>query len=253
MVAASQTACQTTPALDAAAPPQHQPHHPRHQRFSLQRLLSYVWRESLELRRDPVRGAMALLGSLILMFVMGYGISMDVEDLSYAVLDRDQSTLSSNYALSLSGSPYFIEKPMLHNEAEMDRRLQNGELALAIEIPPNFAQKTGSGQPVAVAAWIDGAMPSRAETVQGYVQAIHQTWLAEQIKAKIGASLGSAVTVETRYRYNPDVKSLPAMVPAVMPLLLLMLPAMLTALAVVREKELGSIINLYVKIGRAHV
>ncbi len=218
----------------------------RPNRFSLQRLLSYSWCEALDLKRDRIRAIMALLGSIILMLVMGYGISMDVEDLSYAVLDRDQSTLSSNYALSLSGSPYFIEKPMLHNEAEMDRRLQNGELALAIEIPPNFAQKTDSGQPVAVAAWIDGAMPSRAETVQGYVQAIHQTWLAEQIKAKTGASLGSAVTVETRYRYNPDVKSLPAMVPAVMPLLLLMLPAILTALSVVREKENGSIINLYV-------
>ena len=248
--ASPQTHADTTPvALDTDTAQMPQPHLQaayRPNRFSLQRLLSYSWCEALDLKRDRIRAIMALLGSIILMLVMGYGISMDVEDLSYAVLDRDQSTLSSNYALSLSGSPYFIEKTMLHNEAEMDRRLQNGELALAIEIPPNFAQKTGSGQPVAVAAWIDGAMPSRAETVQGYVQAIHQTWLAEQIKAKIGASLGSAVTVETRYRYNPDVKSLPAMVPAVMPLLLLMLPAILTALSVVREKENGSIINLYV-------
>ncbi len=248
--ASPQTHADTPPvALDTDTAQMPQPHLQaacRPNRFSLQRLLSYSWCEALDLKRDRIRAIMALLGSIILMLVMGYGISMDVEDLSYAVLDRDQSTLSSNYALSLSGSPYFIEKPMLHNEAEMDRRLQNGELALAIEIPPNFAQKTDSGQPVAVAAWIDGAMPSRAETVQGYVQAIHQTWLAEQIKAKTGASLGSAVTVETRYRYNPDVKSLPAMVPAVMPLLLLMLPAILTALSVVREKENGSIINLYV-------
>ena len=248
--ASPQTHADSTPvSLDTDTAQMPQPHLQaayRPNRFSLQRLLSYSWCEALDLKRDCIRAIMALLGSIILMLVMGYGISMDVEDLSYAVLDRDQSTLSSNYALSLSGSPYFIEKPMLHNEAEMDRRLQNGELALAIEIPPNFAQKTSSGQPVAVAAWIDGAMPSRAETVQGYVQAIHQTWLAEQIKAKTGASLGSAVTVETRYRYNPDVKSLPAMVPAVMPLLLLMLPAILTALSVVREKENGSIINLYV-------
>ena len=162
------------------------------------------------------------------------------------MLDRDQSTLSSNYALSLSGSPYFIEKTPLSNGNDMDTRLQNGELALAVEIPPDFAKKTSSGQPVVVAAWIDGAMPSRAETVQGYVQAIHQSWLLEQIKATTGMSIDSAVTVETRYRYNPDVTSLPAMVPAVMPLLLLMLPSILTALAVVREKENGSIINLYV-------
>jgi ribosome-dependent ATPase len=89
-------------------------------------------------------------------------------------------------------------------------------------------------------------MPQRAETVSAYVQGMHQQWMARQIFERTGQHLTSAASIETRYRYNPDVKSLPAMVPAVMPLLLLMLPAMLTALAVVREKELGSIINLYV-------
>ncbi|MGH8818555.1 MAG: ribosome-associated ATPase/putative transporter RbbA, partial [Achromobacter pestifer] len=68
-----------------------------HRGFSLQRALSYMWRESLELRRDPVRATLALVGSLLLMFVMGYGISLDVEDLRYAVMDRDQTTLSHNY------------------------------------------------------------------------------------------------------------------------------------------------------------
>jgi ribosome-dependent ATPase len=89
-------------------------------------------------------------------------------------------------------------------------------------------------------------MPTRAETVQGYVQGLHQHWLLEQASQRNAAGAMGAAVVETRFRYNPDVKSLPAMVPAVMPLLLLMLPAMLTALAVVREKETGSIINLYV-------
>jgi ribosome-dependent ATPase len=99
---------------------------------------------------------------------------------------------------------------------------------------------------VQIGAWIDGAMPQRAETVLGYVQGLHQQWLVDQIQARTGLAPTSLVDVEARYRYNPDVKSLPAMVPAVIPLLLLMLPAMLTALAVVREKELGSIVNLYV-------
>jgi ribosome-dependent ATPase len=102
------------------------------------------------------------------------------------------------------------------------------------------------GTPVQLGAWVDGAMPQRAETVQGYVQGMHQGWLAERMRERLGTAAGSAVSIETRYRYNPDVKSLPAMVPAQMAILLLMLPAMLTALAVVREKELGSIINLYV-------
>ncbi len=218
----------------------------RHQHFSLQRLLSYMWRETLELRRDPVRATLALAGSLILMFVIGYGINMDVENLRYAVLDRDQSTLSQSYTLNLSGSRYFLEQPPIPDYADLDRRMRTGELSLAVEIPPGFGRDVLRGKQVQIGAWIDGAMPMRAETVQGYVQGIHQQWLTTQLRERTGTKAQSAVAIQTRYRYNPDVRSLPAMVPAVIPLLLLMLPAMLTALSVVREKEMGSIINLYV-------
>ncbi len=219
---------------------------PRPSRFSPRRLLSYLWRESLELQRDPVRATLALAGSAILMFVMGFGISMDVEDLRYAVLDRDHSTLSENYTLSLAGSRYFVERPPISDYAELDRRMRSGELNLALEIPSGFGRDVLRGRNVEVGAWIDGAMPQRAETVGGYVQGIHQHWLAEQAVARTGGSAVGLAGIETRFRYNPDVKSLPAMVPAVIPLLLMMLPAMLTALAVVREKETGSIVNLYV-------
>ena len=216
------------------------------QSFSLQRLLSYAWRESLELRRDPVRATLALLGSLLLMFVIGYGISTDVNDLRYAVLDRDQTGLSHDYTLALSGSPYFLERPPLHSYAELDRRMQTGELSLVIEIPSGFARDATLGHNAQVGAWINGAMPSRAETVQGYVQGMHLLWLTQKSQRLNGKTYTNPVEVQTRFRYNPDIKSLPAIVPAVVPLLLLMLPAMLTALAVVREKELGAIINFYV-------
>jgi len=218
----------------------------RRSQFSLQRLLSYLWRESLELQRDPVRATLALAGSLILMLVMGFGMSMDVNDLRYAVLDRDQSSLSESYKLSLSGSRYFVERAPIADYADMDRRLASGELSLALEIPPGFGRDVLRAREVAIGAWIDGAMPSRAETVMGYVQGIHQHWLGEQATARGSAPAAGLAGIETRFRYNPDVKSLPATVPAVVPLVLLMLPAMLTALAVVREKETGSIINLYV-------
>ena len=95
-------------------------------------------------------------------------------------------------------------------------------------------------------------MPRRAETVQGYVMGMHQGWLQERASRKAGhlvvgnASPSIPAFVETRFRYNPDVLSLPAMVPADFPMLLMMIPAMLAALSVVREKELGSILNLYV-------
>ena len=241
----------TAPAQEAEeAPRQQEAQAPqgkyRRSRFSLGRMLSYMWRETLELRRDPVRLTLALGGSVLLLFVIGFGISLDVEDLTYAVLDHDQTTLSQNYTNNLAGSRYFIEKAPLRDYADIDRRMRSGELALAIEIPPGFARDVQRGAPAQVAAWIDGAMPMRAETVQGYVQGMHQGWLADQALHRYGLTMSSPVAIETRFRYNPDVKSLPAMVPAVIPLLLLMLPAMLAALSVVREKELGSIINLYV-------
>ncbi|WP_241051480.1 ribosome-associated ATPase/putative transporter RbbA [Achromobacter xylosoxidans] len=214
--------------------------------FSVQRMFSYMWREALELRRDPVRATLALAGSLLLMFVMGFGISLDVEDLRYAVMDRDQTTLSQNYSLNLAGSRYFIEQPPITSYQDMDARMRSGELSLAIEIPQGFARDAERGRNAQVGVWIDGAMPQRAETIRGYVLGMHQGWLQQQARERLGAAATQAVGIETRFRYNPDVRSLPAMVPAVIPLLLLMMPAMLTALAVVREKELGSIINLYV-------
>ncbi|MFP5506841.1 MAG: ribosome-associated ATPase/putative transporter RbbA, partial [Gammaproteobacteria bacterium] len=215
--------------------------------FSLRRLFSYTRREALELLRDPIRITMAALGSALLMVVLGYGISMDVEDLSFAVLDYDQTSVSRDYTLNLAGSRYFEEHAPLLSYADMDRRLRAGEISLAIEIPHGFARDLARGRGVEIGAWIDGAMPSRAETVRGYVQGMHQHWLAAKARELHGEAAGAGlVDIETRFRYNPDVSSLPAMVPAVIPLLLILIPAILAALAVVREKELGSIVNLYV-------
>ncbi|CAI9394070.1 MULTISPECIES: ribosome-associated ATPase/putative transporter RbbA [Citrobacter] len=220
---------------------------PPRQGFSLRRLFSYSRREALELRRDPVRSTLALLGTVILMLIMGYGISMDVENLRFAVLDRDQTVSSQAWSLNLAGSRYFIEQPPLISYDDLDRRMRSGEVAVAIEIPPNFGRDIARGTPVEIGVWVDGAMPSRAETVKGYVQAMHQSWL-QDVASRQPTPVGQSglMTIETRYRYNPDVKSLPAIVPAVIPLLLMMIPSMLSALSVVREKELGSIINLYV-------
>ena len=225
----------------------HSGHTAPRQAFSLRRLFSYSRREALELRRDPVRSTLALLGTVILMFIMGYGISMDVEDLRFAVLDRDQTLSSQGWSQNIAGSRYFIEQAPLRSYDELDRRMRDGELAVAIEIPPNFGRDIARGTPVQIGVWVDGAMPNRAETVRGYVQAMHLAWLQEMAGQQSSPNREtSLISIETRYRYNPDVKSLPAIVPAVIPLLLMMIPAMLSALSVVREKELGSIINLYV-------
>jgi ribosome-dependent ATPase len=215
--------------------------------FNLARALSYSRRESMELRRDPIRATLALLGSLILMVIMGYGISFDVEDIPFAMLDRDQTTISRDYTLNLAGSRYFIEHRPILDYQDLDRRMRAGEINLALEIPPGFGRDLAHGRPVAIAAWVDGAMPLRADTIQGYVKGMHSLWLASlAARQPSPTGRGTLLNIETRYRYNPDVKSLVAMVPAVIPLLLILIPAMLSALSVVREKELGSIVNLYV-------
>jgi ribosome-dependent ATPase len=219
---------------------------PARKRFSLRRLFSYTRRETLELRRDPIRGSMALLGSLLLLFIIGYGISLDVEDLTYAVLDRDQTTTSQAYTINLAGSRYFIEQAPLHDYDELERRMRSGEISLAVEIPPNFGRDLKRGAVPQIGMWIDGAMPMRAETIRGYVAGLHTSYLQELARKNSASTPSTLPTLEVRYRYNPDVESLNAMVPAVIPLLLMLIPAMLTALGVVREKELGSIINLYV-------
>ncbi len=214
--------------------------------FSLQRLLTYAYREYLELRRDPVRLTLALGGTLLLMFIIGYGINLDVNNLAYAVLDHDQTAASQDYALNLSGSKYFLQKPEIKSYDELDQRMKSGELSLALEIPPNYGRDLLRGARPTIGLWVDGAMPQRAETVLGYVQGMHIGYLSDLAVHRLGVKSGGLFNLETRYRYNPDVVSLVAMTPAVVALLLIFIPSMLTALGVVREKELGSILNLYV-------
>jgi ribosome-dependent ATPase len=211
--------------------------------FNLQRWFSCFWREYLELIRDPIRMTLALFGAIILMLVVGYGINMDVENISFAVLDRDNTIASQNYILNISGSRYFSEHAPVRDYDDLDRRMRSGELSLVVEIPPKFGLQVQKGESPEVSFWIDGAMPTRAETINGYVTSLHQKWLENR---SFQEEDHSQVYIETRYRYNPDVLSLPAMVPAMIPVLMLMIPAILAALAVVREKEMGSIINLYV-------
>jgi ribosome-dependent ATPase len=215
--------------------------------FNPRRMFAYTRREALELRRDPIRATLAIIGSVILLFVLGYGVSMDVENLTFAVLDRDDTAISRDYSLQIAGSRYFTEKPPIRDYADLDRRMRNGEIGLAIELPPGFGRDVSRGRHVAIGAWVDGANPTRAETLRGYVQAIHANWLTQKARELYGeAAIAGSYQLQLRYRYNPDVRSVVAMAPGIIPLLLIMIPAVLAALAVVREKELGSIVNFYV-------
>ena len=177
--------------------------------FSLRRLSAYSLREGLELLRDPIRLAFALLGTAILMLVFGYGITFDVEDLTYAALDRDRSQESQRYLEGLAGSRYFIERPPLLTHDEMDRRLASGDIVVAIEIPPGFGKAMLRGEVPEIGARIDGAMPFRAETVEGYIQGLHHGYLADLSRRDHGEAPNlSAAIIESRYRYNQAFASI---------------------------------------------
>jgi ribosome-dependent ATPase len=214
--------------------------------FSFQRMFAYTIRESLELLRDPIRLAFALFGTALLMIVFGFGISTNVDNLTFAVLDRDQTPESHAYLEELRGSAYFVEKQPLANYADIDRRLKNGDINTSIEIPPNFGVDLKRGRPVWVSAWIDGAMPFRAETIRGYLQGMHQLYLSDPAVKTTQAAAMPPADIEVRFKYNQDFDSVFAMVPSTVAMMLALFPAILMALAVVREKELGSITNLYV-------
>ncbi len=215
-------------------------------RFSLARLWAYARREAMELWRDPIRLAFALLGPVILMLGLGYGISFDVERLAFAVLDRDQSPESRAYIEHFDASRYFQQRRPIRGLRELDERLRSGKLALAIEIPPDFGKRVAQGRRPEVAVWIDGAVPFRAETISGYVQGVHRGYIEDLLLRTRGeVPQLEPIEVATRFRYNQAFRSVYAMVPGICMLLLILIPSTMTAVGVVREKELGSITNLY--------
>jgi ribosome-dependent ATPase len=214
--------------------------------FSPRRMFAYTIRETLELLRDPIRLGFSLFGTALLMLVFGFGVSTDVNNLSFAVLDNDQSPESRAYLEELRGSSYFTEKPPLADYGELENRLRSGNIKAAVEIPPGFGRDIKRGRPVWVGAWVDGAMPFRAETIRGYLQAMHALYLTDPAVKTTVSAAPLAADIELRFKYNQDFDSIYAMVPANMSLLLAIFPAILMALAIVREKELGSITNLYV-------
>ena len=215
--------------------------------FKFGRLFAYAKRETLELLRDPIRLSFALLGTVFLMIIFGYGITMDVNTTNFAVLDGDHTPESRAYISEFVGSSYFLEKPAIQSHLELDRRLRSGDIEVAIEIPPGFGRDVKRGRDVKIGAWVDGSNPFRAQTMRAYVEGVHQQYLSDvAVRGDDMQQADPPATIETRFRYNQDFQSIYAMVPSSLALLLVMIPSILMAVAIVREKELGSITNLYV-------
>ena len=214
--------------------------------IGMSRIWAFARREGIELMRDPVRLAFAFLGPLILLVTFGYGITFDVDRQAFAVLDRDRSIESRRFIEGFASSTYFSQRSPLSNEQEIDHRLTTGELRLALSIPPGFGADLLTGHRPEVGVFLDGANTHRAETVRGYVHGIVIDH-AQDVALRAGRPDAAAVPVslEPRYRYNQSFASVFAILPGSVMLIMALIPPMLASLGIVREREIGSISNLY--------
>jgi ribosome-dependent ATPase len=214
--------------------------------LSSARIWAFGRREGIELGRDPIRLTFALLGPVILMIAVGFGISFDVENLTYATVDQDRSAESRALGRQFSSSRYFQDRGDLDSAAGMAVALRKGDITIALVIPPDFGHDLLAGNRPEVALWLDGSNTVRAESARRYAEAAFMGFLTEMSRGATGQvpDLYPA-TIEPRFRYNQSFDSAYAIPPGVLMMMLIMIPTMMTALGIVREKEMGSITNLY--------
>lgn len=204
-------------------------------------------RECLEIWRDRARFVSVFLVPNILFVIFSFGLTLDMQNIAYVTLDNDRTPQSRTYVEGYQQSRFFKHIGTVPSSAELERRIEAGEARFAIEIPAGFGHDLWNGREPQVAVWIDGSMPFRSETLRGYVKAAHATSLCSAIRLETGARCNPApLHFAPRYWFNQGVKSKVAFVPGMIAAILLFTTAMSSALAVVREKELGTITNFYV-------
>jgi ribosome-dependent ATPase len=197
--------------------------------------------------RDPVRLMFAFVGSALLMLVFGFGITTDVEHIRWAPFDRDRTPGSRAYLEQFRGSPrYFRMMPPIFDDEEALKRLQSDDVSLVIEMPPRFGDDERRGASPEVFATVDGAMPFRSETIAQYVRGVNDKYLRDPGNGLDVQPKKFTARFASRFMYNPTFQSIYSIVPSVPALLLILIPAILMTVSIVREKELGSIINFYV-------
>lgn len=219
------------------------------------RIVAVAWKEWKETVRDRLFLLMAFLLPALWMVVFGYGLVLDVEHVPFAVLDRDQSSLSRDYFYRFIESRYFDYRGSVSDEREIDRLLGDTVIRMAIVVPERFEEQLLAGKSVTVQTLLDGTFPLYADITKGYVIAVNNSFTHELITdflTRTGGLLPAEarrltepVSLETRYLYNQEVRSTWSMVPALIMFTLMVASPLLTALGVVREKETGSIYNIY--------
>ena len=214
------------------------------------RMWAFAQREAMELRHDTIRLAFAILGPIIVLCVATWGLSFDVEGIRFSVLDRDQSTDSRRLVEHFAGSPHFVEQAPLNDASQIDAQMRSAQSWLVIDIPPGFGRDLVGGRQPEVGFFVDGGSLVRAAHTANSVKAVAIEHAVNFARTTPGAEVPTLpVNVEPRLSYNQSYRSVFAFGPSNLMLALTLIPAMLTALGVVREKEMGTIVNLYASPG----
>ncbi len=213
---------------------------------------SKEWREIV---RDRLFFTLAFVVPAVLTLLFGYGLSLDVENIPMAIVDHDRTPLSREYAHRFIDSRYFRFEGYADDERQLDRAITAGDLRAVIVIPPKFQQDLLASRAVQVQTLIDGTFPFRALTTKSYVTAISSAMtldvLADTLARAGGITTAQAratlqpVALQVRYLYNQSVASIWSLAPKLIMAIMMISPPFLTALGVVREKESGSIFNIY--------
>jgi len=222
---------------------------------NLRLITAVALKEWKETTRDRLFLLLAFLMPTLWLVVFGYGLNLDVEHIPFAALDRDHSALSREYLYKFMQSRYFSFRGYADNERALDRLLTETKIRAAVVVPERFEEQLAAGEPVTVQTLLDGTFPLHTDIAKGYVIAINQAFTEERLIDYLRRSRGLTqeqasrlvrpVTVEVRYLYNEEVRNTWSMVPALVMFTLMLASPLLTALGVVREKETGSIYNIY--------
>jgi ABC-2 type transport system permease protein/ribosome-dependent ATPase len=223
--------------------------------MNIRRLAAVAHKEWREVLRDRLFVALAFVVPIFLMLLLGYGLTFDVENIPFAVMDHDRSPSSRDYAYRFISSRYFDFQGYSRDLDQVDRLLKDNRIRAAIVIPAHFSRDILADRPVTVQTLLDGTIPSRAETTKSYLAAINASANTDRLVAYVARTRGvteaqarvrlAPVELKVRYLYNQAARSIWSLAPKFIMFILLFLPPILTAVGVVREKETGSIYNIY--------
>ncbi|MCA9137681.1 MAG: ABC transporter permease [Planctomycetales bacterium] len=223
--------------------------------MNFRRVHALAIKEVREITRDRLLFTLAFLLPPLMLVVIGFGVNTDVRELPIVILDLDRSQSSRELAHKFKDSQYFDFAGYVENEREVQRLITDNKARAAIVIPHRFHERLRSGQPAQVRTIIDGAIPARAETVGGYVSSIIASFSNQQVTGHLSIKhqitpaaasvLVNPISLQTRFLYNEAMTSRWAIGPGCIMTVLAFIPPILASVGVVREKENGSIDNVY--------